>query len=151
MNKNEFEFIMDMAIASEIEAYQFYSEVVTCVSDPSLKQIFQEFAAEEKGHQATLENLKTMEIQNFTFTVTSDYKISEATELPRLSLKMKPAEAVALAMKKEEESMKLYRGLAAASADPEKKKLFDNLAKMEEGHKTKMEGLYTMTAFPEAW
>lgn len=151
MDKKDFEGIMDMAIAAEIEAYEFYQAVAASVSDRSLKTIFQEFADEEKGHRTSLEGIKEKEIQNFSFSAGTDYKISEAVELPKLSMAMKPADAVALAMKKEEEAMKVYRSLAAATNDPEKQRVFASLAKMEEGHKTRMEGLYTQTAFPEVW
>ena len=41
-----------------------------------------------------------------------DYKVAETVDMPRLSLDMKPAEAIALAMKKEEEAMRMYLSLA---------------------------------------
>jgi rubrerythrin len=151
MEKKKFKSIMDMAIAAEVEAYEFYQEVAAKVSDPNLKKLFEEFANEEKGHQVSLESIKEKEIQNFSFSAGADYKISEAVELPKLSLDMKPADAIALAMKKEEEAMKTYNNLAVATNDPEKQKIFASLAQMEEGHKVRMEGLYTQTAFPEVW
>lgn len=151
MDNKEFEVIIDSAIAAEIEAYEFYRDVAATLSDRSLKMIFQEFADEEKMHRVALENIKEKEILNFSFASGADYKISEVVELPKLSVTMKPAEAIALAMKKEEEAMKIYMSLAAATNDPEKEKIFASLGKMEEGHKTKMEGLYTQTAFPEVW
>lgn len=151
MEKREFETIMDMAIAGEVEAYQFYLDVANRVADASLKKLFGDFASEEKGHEDMLKNIKDKEIQNFTFVGGPDYKVSEAVDLPKLSLEMKPVEAITLAMKKEEAAMKMYNGLAAATSDAEKQKLFASLAKMEEGHKAKMENLYTQTAFPEVW
>jgi len=151
MNKKEFDGIINMAIAAEIDAYEFYKEVATTVSEPSLKILFQEFADEEKGHKTSLESIKEKEIRNFSFSAGADYKISEAVELPKLSMTMKPADAVALAMKKEEEAMKVYSSLATATNDPEKQRVFASLAQMEEGHKIRMEGLYNQTAFPEVW
>jgi rubrerythrin len=151
MDKREFESIMDMAIAGEVEAYQFYLDVANRVADASLKKIFGDFAQEEKGHEAMLGNIKEKEIQNFSFASGPDYKVSEAVDLPKLSLEMKPVDAITLAMKKEEAAMKMYNELAAATSDPEKQKIFTSLAKMEEGHKAKMENLYTQTAFPEVW
>jgi len=151
MEKGEFESIMDMAIAGEVEAYQFYLDVANRVADASLKNLFGDFATEEKGHEEMLKNIKEKEVQSFSFMGAHDYKVSETVDLPKLSLEMKPADAIALAMKKEEEAMKMYNGLAAATSDPEKQKIFASLAKMEEGHKAKMEGLYTQTAFPEVW
>jgi rubrerythrin len=151
MDIKEFGSIMDMAIANEIEAFEFYHDVAAKVVDASMKKVFQELAAEEQGHKVTLENIKTKEIQNFSFTAGTDYKIAETVAMPKLSMDMKPADAIALAMKKEEEAMKMYTGIADAATDAEKKKIFMSLAKMEAGHKAKMEDLYNQTAFPEVW
>ena len=47
--------------------------------------------------------------------------------------------------------MQMYEKLADASADSEQKKIFTELAKMERGHKARLEDLYTNSAFVEAW
>jgi len=151
MNQSEFERIMKLAIEAETEAYEFYRDVSEKVTDASVKKIYQEFAQEELGHRTLLEQILKHDIKTFSFTGASDYKVSETVELPRLSLELKPVDAIALAMKKEEEAMKTYSSLAALSADPQKQKIFSELAKMEEGHKARMESLYTNTAFPEVW
>ncbi|NMC28107.1 MAG: ferritin family protein [Syntrophomonadaceae bacterium] len=151
MDIKDFESIMDMAIAAEVEAFEFYNNVATTVADKGMKKIFQDLAKEEAGHKASLQNIKEKELQNFSFTAASDYKVAESMALPKLSMDMKPADAIALAMKKEEEAMKMYTGLALAATEPEKVKLFINLANMESGHKAKMEGFYTQMAFPEVW
>lgn len=151
MDKKEFQGIMDSAIACEVEAYEFYGNVSAKVSDAGLKKLFQELAEEERGHQVALTSIKEKEIQNFTFASGADYHVAESVELPKLSLDMKPADAVALAMKKEEESMNMYSALSDCTTDAEKKRLFLNLAKMEEGHKVKLEEMYTQMAFPEVW
>ncbi len=151
MEKKDFESIMDMAIDAEVEAYEFYRDAAAKFSDQGMKKLFKEFAAEEQGHKKALESIKVKEIQDFSFFGGADYKVAETVELPRLSITMKPVDAIALAMKKEEEAMEIYAGLALATKDPEKQKLFEELAKMEEGHKFQMEGMYTNTAFPEVW
>ncbi len=151
MDIKEFDAIMDMAIAAEVEAYEFYSNVAAISKDDSMKKIFGELAQEESGHKVSLESIKSKELQNFSFTTATDYKISTTVDMPKLSMDMKPADAIALAMKKEEEAMKMYTGLANAATDTEKKALFMSLANMESGHKAKMEDLYTQTAFPEVW
>lgn len=140
-----------MAIDAEVEAYEFYQDAAAKVSDQGMKKLLQEFAAEEQGHKKALENIKVKEIQNFSFSGGADYKVSETVELPRLSMTMKPMDAIALAMKKEEEAMKIYTRLASDTNDPEKQRIFEGLAKMEEGHKVQMEEMYTNTAFPEVW
>ncbi|MDD4776644.1 MAG: ferritin family protein [Syntrophomonas sp.] len=151
MDAKEFGQIMDMAIAAEIEAFEFYTEVAAAVTDANMKRVFSELAEEESGHKVSLERIKNKELQNFSFPAVTDYGISDTVETPPLSMKMKPADAIALAMKKEEEAMKMYTGLANAASDAEQKNVFTSLARMEAGHKAKMEDLYNQTAFPEVW
>jgi rubrerythrin len=64
---------------------------------------------------------------------------------------MKFVDAIVLAMKKEEEAMIMYRRFADASSNPEQKEMFLQLARMEQGHKARLETIYTDTAFVEAW
>ncbi|MEQ8200840.1 MAG: ferritin family protein [Syntrophomonadaceae bacterium] len=151
MDSKEFERIMDMAVANEIEAFEFYTKVAEAATSANLKRIFRELAEEESGHKVSLERIKDKELQNFSFPAAADYGISDTVELPQLSMEMKPADAIALAMKKEEEAMKMYTGLANAASDAEHKNVFMSLARMEAGHKAKMEDLYNQTAFPECW
>ena len=151
MDPKEFERIMDMAIADEIEAFEFYTQVAEATASAAMKRIFRELAEEEAGHKVSLEKIRDKELQNFSFPAVTDYGISDTVEMPKFSMQMKPADAIALAMKKEEEGMKMYTGLANAASDPEQKSVFMSLARMEAGHKAKMEDLYNQTAFPECW
>jgi rubrerythrin len=64
---------------------------------------------------------------------------------------MKPSDTIALAMKNEEEAMNMYTDLANCSSDQEQKKVFQALAKMEQGHKARLEDMFTNMAFPEVW
>lgn len=64
---------------------------------------------------------------------------------------MKPVDAIALAMKKEEAAMQQYTRLAQASMDAEQKKIFLELAEMEREHKTKMEAAFVDIGYPEVW
>ncbi len=64
---------------------------------------------------------------------------------------MKPADAIALAIKKEEEAMNVYSLFSQSSSEPEQARIFEELATMEQGHKVKLEELYTNMAFPEVW
>ena len=81
----------------------------------------------------------------------ADYKVAEATELPALSIEMKPADAIALAMKKEQEAVEFYRGLADGSDDAEIKKIFENLVNMELTHKNRLENVFVEIGYPEVF
>lgn len=150
MTMEEYKSIVTEAIGNEIEAYQFYAGVAEKVQDSNLRLIFTDLAEEEKKHREFLEGVladtKPMSIDD-----TKDYKVSATVDKPKLSIGMKPADAIALAMKNEEEAMNMYAGLAVICTDKEQKELFESLARMEKGHKVRLEEMYTNMAFPEVW
>ena len=150
MKTDEYKKIINFAIDNEIEAYDFYKEVSDTVKDAGLKKIFAELAQEEAGHRKLLQGLASGKGE-MRFDETKDYKISESIEKPKLSLNMKPVDAIALAIKNEEEAMDMYTQLAVVSSKDEQKKMFQSLAKMEQGHKVKLEDTFTNMAFPEVW
>jgi rubrerythrin len=143
--------ILEMAIEREVEAYEFYSAVAAKDLDPFLKKLFTELAEEEADHKKILEAFIKNPEKPLHFKQTKDYKVAETVDKPALSIAMKPADALALAMKREEEAMDLYNEFAEASETEEQKAIFIELAKMEQGHKTRLEDLYTNAAFPEVW
>jgi rubrerythrin len=150
MQVEEYKKIISVAVGNEIEAYEFYAGVSEKVKNSSLKAIFKELADEEKKHKNSLEGFLS-DLRPMRFDEKKDYKISETVEKPRLSLDMKPSDAIALAMKNEEEAMNIYTDLANCSSDQEQKKVFQALAKMEQGHKARLEDMFTNMAFPEVW
>ena len=150
MKVEEYKKIISLAVQNEVEAYEFYKGVSEKVKDNSLKAIFKELADEEKRHKNSLEGFLS-DLRPMRFDEKKDYKISETVEKPRLSLDMKPADAIGLAMKNEEEAMKMYMELANCSSDQEQKEVFQSLSRMERGHKARLEDMYTNMAFPEVW
>ena len=64
---------------------------------------------------------------------------------------MQFADAIALAMKKEESAMRQYTQLADASEDSAQKQIFLELAAMEREHKAKMEAAFVDIGYPEVW
>lgn len=148
----EYKKIIGNAIEAEVEAYEFYKAVSEQTADSYLKQLFGEFAEEELKHKELLSGYLAEDApKQLVFDGAIDYKIAETVDKPKLSLDMKPAEAVALAMKNEEEAMDMYLGLAAVSVGSEQKAIFESLAEMEKGHKAKLEDVYTNMAYAEVW
>ena len=143
--------IIAFAIKNEIEAKQFYADAAQKVSDSYIKQMFTDFSEEEKKHEQILTGMLVRESFDRYFTETRDYKVAESVDRPKLSIDMKPSEAIALAMKNEEEAMKLYTDLAEKCSDNETRKLFLDLAAMERGHKFKMEQSFVDIGYPEVW
>ncbi len=152
MKNSEYHKILQMAIRNEIEAYEFYLNASLKAVSDNLKGTFRELAEEELNHKRTLEGFVMNESLNLNFkTSTSDYKIAESTKLPPLTSDMSFAEGIALAMKKEEEAMQMYQGFADTIEDQNQKEVFLQLAIMEQGHKVRLEDIYTNAAYIEAW
>jgi rubrerythrin len=144
--------IITFAIEKEIGAYEFYhnaSKKIT--SDKNLIKTFEDLAVEESKHRKFLEDFLNGELHEFHLADVPDYHVSEGVEKPELSTEMKFVDAIALAMKNEEEAMTMYADLANASQDASQKELFDELAKMEAMHKARLEDIYVNAAFTEIW
>jgi rubrerythrin len=150
MDTEGYRKILAMAIEDEIAAHDFYKTVSEKTSNESLKQIFAELAEEEHKHKIFLEGYLTGK-KPFHFAEVSDFKVTESIDKPRLSIDMKPADAIGLAMKAEEEAMQFYLKLSDASTEAEQKETFAGLANMEKAHKVRLEEIYTSIAYPEVW
>lgn len=146
------EKVFSMAIKREIEAYEFYRDVANRMQNESVKIIFEQLSKEEMGHREVLEKLKSNPTTMMSFTKPSaDYKLAEATELPNLNINMKPADALALAMKKEQQAVESYRKLSSETNDVKIKEIFDNLSNMELQHKNRLENMFTEIGYPEVF
>lgn len=144
--------ILKMAVGNEVEAFEFYRDAAAKMKDPAMKKTFQELADEESGHKVLLEGFLSNEMKDMKFSDEKDYKVAETVEAPQtLSTDMAFKDAIALAMKKEQEAMEMYQQFADASEEAKQKETFLELAKMEKGHKVRLEGIYTDIAFIEVW
>lgn len=150
MKVEDYQAILKFAIQSEIDAHDFYLAASQKANDNSVRNMFEELAKDELEHKKTLEAYLGNEAKPLEFTQAVDYKVSETVEKPEPSVDMKFVDAVALAMKNEQEAMEMYESMAAASQG-ETKKIFEALATMEKGHKAKLEYIYNNAAFIEVW
>jgi len=151
MKIDDFKKIILSAIDKEVESYTFYTASSERVKDKALKSVFKELAEQETMHRKTLQEYLSGAKKDLKFDEVKDYHLSDTLESPALTTEMKPLDGLKLAIKKEEEAKQMYEKFAAASIDADQKKVFDELAKMETGHKARLEDIYTNTAFAEAW
>ena len=151
MKLSEYKDVIKFAMANEVEAQKFYADAAEKLSNPALKKMFTQFAEEEKRHREILKEIYVSQTIGDFFKEETDYMVSETVESPELSMDMKPMDAFALAMKKEEEAMVQYTALADECPDAEKRKVFLDLAAMERGHKRKMEDAFVDIGYPEVW
>ena len=143
--------ILDAAVEREEEAYKFYKDVAERAKPRAVKDAFQELARDELGHRDFLKNCQKDPSLLNKLPVPKDYKVAEATESPRLSVDMKLVDAIALAMKREQEAAEFYQKLAKTAADSKYQETFRGLATMELGHKTRIEALFMDMGYPEVW
>ncbi len=151
MEKSRYVEILNAAIEGEKEAHQFYLDLSRKVPQPHLQEMFSSFADEELKHRQILENFRDDDKTRLAFGRVPDLKVAETVETPKLSLEMKPSDAIALAMKKEQAAMEHYTKLAQACSDENQRKIFEQLAAMERQHKYKMEQAFVDIGYPEVW
>jgi len=152
MEVTEIRRIFGIAIEREIEANEFYAKAAKVAKDPSVRAIFEELAKDELGHMEMLEGfLDDPTLPMKMVKPTADYHVAEETELPKLSVDMKPADAIALAMKKEQQAYEAYQKLAAQCTDPSLKVILENFANMELQHKTSLEAAFVDIGYPESF
>ena len=143
--------ILAMAVENEVEAHEFYKAAAAKIQDKNLKKTFEDLAEEETKHKVLLQGYLENDMKTMKFKENKDFQLSETIEEQALSTDMSFKDAIALAMKKEEEAMNMYRQFAEASEDEKQKETFEELVKMEQQHKTRLEDIYTNAAFVEVW
>jgi rubrerythrin len=151
MGQNAYLAILDSAIDSEIEAARFYADVAEQTTNSFLKELFSTFSKEEQKHRRLLEGFRSDPKAVIHFDKVPDFGVSQTVPEPILSIEMQPADAIALAMKKEESAMQQYTQLANACKDANQMKIFLELAAMEREHKAKMEAAFVDIGYPEVW
>jgi rubrerythrin len=152
MESLEFERIIGIAVERELEANKFYSQVAERSAEASVREIFSQLAKEEMGHYELLEKYHGDPSMAIKISAPpSDWKVAESQPLPALSITMKPADAIALAMKKEQQAVEFYQNLSDTAGDSQIKDMFKNLANMELGHKHRLETVFVDIGYPEAF
>ncbi|EKD50063.1 MAG: hypothetical protein ACD_62C00666G0004 [uncultured bacterium] len=150
MTPQEIEITFSLATRRELEANAFYARVAKNALNPEVKQVFEQLANEEMGHFELLERFRTDPTLPLKMTAPpQNYRLAEATPLPPFSDDMLPRDAIALAMKKEQEAVEFYLALSAGTPDAGLKDIFDNLANMELVHKQRLENVFVAEGYPE--
>lgn len=152
MNTTNINELFDFALKQENEASAFYEELANKMQNPGVKQIFEELAEDEKGHATLIENYKKdPSLQDRFHKPMHDYKVAETQDMPPLSTDMLPRDAIALAMKREQEAANFYNALAQSAINPLEKGILESLANMELGHKQILENVFVEIGYPEVF
>jgi rubrerythrin len=142
MEFKDFQDIIDFAIEKENEAVAFYEEAAEAQSMSGSRQMFKEFANEERKHADMLRNIGNEDVSGYNFKWIPDMKRSNfLVDIP-YEKNMVYKDMLHLAIKREEKSLALYNELLGKSEKPEFKNVFKMLCQEEAKHKLKLETLF---------
>lgn len=131
--------ILDFAIKEEEEAFNFYTDLAKKMDKPWMKEVFLEFAGEEKGHKEKLLGIKKDKSLVPSAEEITDLKIGDYLVDVDSNQELDYQKALILAMKKEKAAFKLYTNLAAKAGSSDLKRTFQALAQEEAKHKLRFE------------
>jgi rubrerythrin len=134
--------ILDFAIESEQEAADFYDNLAGEAAEKAMRETFERFAREEKGHKARLIKIKDEGVYETTQEAILDMKMSDYLVAGPASGKMSYQDALILAMKREKAAFKLYIKLSELAPTDDLKNIFRKLANDEARHKMNFEVEY---------
>jgi len=133
------EEILDFAIDNEIRAAEFYEKLSGQAKSKSMRETFEKFSKEERGHEARLKKIKAEGVFDAKKDDILDMKMSDYLVKSNTKGKMTYQDALILAMKREKAAYKLYKRLAKSAPTKELKIIFTKLAAEEANHKMNFE------------
>jgi len=140
MTAQEFQKIIDFAIAREEESIKFYQDLQNETKFQGQLAMLKELESMEKAHKATLENLHYT--NDFHIDKVPNLHISEYLTDDVENLDLNYPNLLIMAMKREDISLHLYTELSFRFADEQIGTLFRKLASEEAKHKLWFETLY---------
>ena len=134
--------ILDFAIDSEQKAINFYTDLSAKTDIKYMKEVFDEFADEERSHKERLIRIKEDNIFPTEEMEVADLKIADYLVESPEGKELSYQDALALAMKREKAAYKLYLKLSERADNEKLKKVFKALAQEEAKHKLRFETEY---------
>jgi rubrerythrin len=142
MTQEQFNEILDFAAAREKEAVQFYQMLQQKAKFQGIITMLQELEEMEKSHIEIIEAMRRFGMNIISMHEVKDLQISdyisEEAEMDTLDFQG----ILITAMKREENSVRLYSDMATRFADSQLAELFHRLAQEEKQHKLYFEKLY---------
>ncbi|HVP35742.1 MAG TPA: ferritin family protein [Terriglobales bacterium] len=149
MEQKAFQEIILRAVRKEVEAATLYETYAKLATSEGVRQMFKELQAEEQKHKKILENLKKEDISHYRLKKVSDLKIGDYLKDEIYDPEMSFQDALLVAIKREENSVKLYHDLSRKAEDPQLKKMFLVLSQEESKHKLRLETEYDQRVLTE--
>jgi len=131
--------ILNFAIDGEVTSVQFYMDLARRAQTQDMKKVFEDFAREEMGHKAKLQEIKHSKWAITADEDVPDLKIADYVVDVEPKPDMSYKDALVVAMKKEKAAYRLYLDLAAVAEAEELTETFLWLAQEEAKHKLRFE------------
>ena len=142
MTNQEFNAILDFAIEREKEAVEFYRALQKEAKFTAHIEMLKELEAMEIGHIVVIESIRAKGVDPELIKNTTNLKISEYLTHELTDDELSYQNILIRAMKREENSFKLYTEMSLKFADSEISTLFRRLAADEAQHKLQFEMMY---------
>lgn len=143
---NSIEEVLDFAIKQEIKSYSFYLELADFVEQAEMAKVLTDLASQELIHKAKLEAVRADKITLDNEEI-NNLGIAESVNDVEPDAKIDYIEMLVIGMKREEQTQRLYKNLAAMSLDRDIRDMFTQLANEEAGHKLRFEIEYELMTF----
>ncbi|MCB5246143.1 MAG: ferritin family protein [Candidatus Cloacimonetes bacterium] len=142
MTTQDFQEIIDFAIAREEESIKFYQDLQKETKFQDQLDMLKEMEVMEKDHKTALENIHYSNITELNIDKVPNLHISEYLTDNVEELDLNYPNLLIMAMKREENSLRLYTELSDRFADEQIANIFRKLASEEAKHKLWFETLY---------
>jgi rubrerythrin len=135
----EYGEILELAIAREVDANQFYLVLAARAQNPHVRKIFNDLAAEELEHKAKLE-LEIMKAGRVVDTSRTPIGLQDdQPDYTPLEFEIDFKDILLMGMQKEEASFRLYVDLAGMATDADSKEMLLAIAQEEVKHKLRFQ------------
>jgi rubrerythrin len=142
---------LQVAIQTEIDGYNFYQRFAAQTDDPNARAMFEQLARDEVMHLEYLRNVKAMleesgewaEYQGAPYTPGEGAPIFSRERVKQnLVAYTSDLSALRVAYLIEKDAVDFYRRAAQETHDPNGKRMYLDLVKMEENHLALLQGEY---------
>jgi rubrerythrin len=142
---------LQMAIQTEIDGYGFYAKFAAQSDDPDARKMFERLARDEVTHLELLRNVKAMLEESGEWAEYKGLPSSPVSGAPIFSRERVAQNIVAytsdlsalrVAYLIEKDAVDFYKRAAQGTGDPNGKRMYLDLVRMEEGHLALLQGEY---------
>jgi rubrerythrin len=142
---------LQMAIQTELDGYSFYRRFARQTDDPGARAMFERLAEDEVMHLELLRYTKTVLEESGQWAEYQGLALEPVRGAPIFSRQRVEQNVVAytsdlsalrVAYLIEKDAVDFYRRAAQGTTDPDGKRMFLDLVKMEQGHLDLLEGEY---------